>query len=79
MGWEYIAPDGEIFSPHRYPNGLFRVADPALGDVKHHAKNQLSVREDQIESYLQQCFLLRMKGDVGGKVNLIAPSEIRRI
>ena len=79
MGWEYIAPYGEIFSPHRYPNGLFRVADPALGDVKHHAKNQLSVREDQIESYLQQGFLLRMKGDVGGKVNLIAPSEIRRI
>ena len=79
MGWEYIAPDGEIFSPHRYPNGLFLVADPALGDVKHHAKNQLSVREDQIESYLQQGFLLRMKGDVGGKVNLIAPSEIRRI
>lgn len=78
MGWEYIAPDGEIFSPHRYPNGLFRVADPALGDVKHHAKNQLSVREDQIEGYLLQGFLLRMKGDVGGKVNLIAPSEIRR-
>jgi len=78
MGWEYIAPDGEIFSPHRYPNGLFRVADPALGDVKHHAKNQLSVREDQIESYLQRGFSLRMKGDVEGKVNLISPSEIRR-
>jgi hypothetical protein len=78
MGWEYIAPDGEIFSPHRYPNGLYRVADPALGDVKHHAKNQLSVREDQIESYLQQGFLLRMKGDVGGKVNLIPSSEIKR-
>lgn len=79
MSWEYIAPDGEIFSPHRYPNGLYRVADPALGDVKHHAKNQLSVREDQIESYLQQGFLLRMKGDVAGKVNLIPPSEIKRI
>ncbi|MBR2120994.1 MAG: hypothetical protein V4458_18020 [Pseudomonadota bacterium] len=78
MGWEYIAPDGEIFAPHRYPNGLYRVADPALGEVKHHAKNQLSVREDQIESYLQRGFSLRMKGDVGGKVNLIEPSEIRR-
>jgi len=78
MGWEYIAPDGEIFSPHRYPNGLFRVADPALGDVKHHAKNQLSVREDQIEGYLQKGFSLRMKGDVTAKVNLIAPSEIKR-
>ncbi|MGL5168919.1 MAG: hypothetical protein ACRC9K_23815 [Afipia sp.] len=78
MGWEYIAPDGEIFSPHRYPNGLYRVADPALGDVKHHAKNQLSVREDQIESYLQRGFSLRMKGDVANKVNLISPSEIKR-
>jgi hypothetical protein len=78
MGWESIGPDGEIFTPHRYPNGLYRVADPALGDVKHHAKNQLSVREDQIEGYLQKGFSLRMKGDVDGKVNLISPSEIRR-
>ncbi|MBB5052087.1 hypothetical protein HNQ36_002061 [Afipia massiliensis] len=78
MSWEYIAPDGEIFSPHRYPNGLFRVADPALGDVKHHAKNQLSVREDQIESYLQKGFWLRMKGDVAGKVVLISASDIKR-
>lgn len=78
MGWEYIAPDGEIFSPHRYRNELFRVADPALGDVKHHAKNQLSVREDQIEGYLKQGFWLCMKGDVAGKVVLISPSEVRR-
>ena len=79
MGWERVGPDGEIFRPHRYPNGLFRVADPAMGDVKHHAKNQLSVREDQIESYLQRAFSLRMKGDVGVQVNLISPSEIRRV
>ena len=79
MGWERVGPDGEIFRPHRYPNGLFRVADPAMGDVKHHAKNQLSVREDQIESYLQRGFSLRMKGDVGCQVNLISPSEIRRV
>ncbi len=78
MSWEHVAPDGEVFTPHRYPNGLFRVADPALGDVKHHAKNQLSVREDQIEKYLQRGFFLRMKGDVGGKVNLIAPADIKR-
>jgi len=78
MGWECLGPDGEIFTPHLYPNGLYRVANPALGDVKHHAKNQLSIRQDQIESYLQRGFLLRMKGDIGGKVNLISPSEIRR-
>jgi hypothetical protein len=79
MGWERIGPDGEIFSPHLYPNGLYRVADPALGDVKHHAKNQLSVREDQIESYLRRGFSLRMKGNIRGKVNLISPSEIKRV
>ena len=79
MGWERIGPDGEIFTPHRYPNGLYRVADPALGDVKHHAKNQLSIRDDQIEDYLQRGFSLRMKGDVTGKVNLIPPSEIGRV
>jgi hypothetical protein len=79
MGWERIGPDGEIFTPHRYPNGLYRVADPALGDVKHHAKNQLSIRDDQIEDYLQRGFSLRMKGDVTGKVNLIPPSEISRV
>ena len=79
MGWEHIGPDGEVFVPHRYPNGLYRVANPALGDVKHHAKNQLSAREDQIEGYLQRGFLLRMKGDVTGKVHLIPSSEIKRI
>ncbi|KQW19504.1 hypothetical protein ASC80_19300 [Afipia sp. Root123D2] len=79
MGWERIGLDGEVFTPHRYPNGLYRVADPALGDVKHHAKNQLSIRDDQIEDYLQRGFSLRMKGDVTGKVNLIPPSEIRRV
>lgn len=79
MSWERLGPDGEIFTPHRYPNGLYRVADPALGEVKHYAKNQLSIRDDQIEHYLQRGFLLRMRGDVAGKVNLIPPSEIRRV
>lgn len=79
MSWERLGPDGEVFTPHRYPNGLYRVADPALGDVKHHAKNQLSVREDQIECYLLRGFSLRMKGNIRGKVNLISPSEIKRV
>lgn len=79
MSWERLGSDGEIFTPHRYPNGFYRVADPALGDVKHHAKNQLSVQEDQIESYLLRGFSLRMKGNIRGKVNLISPSEIKRV
>lgn len=78
MGWERIGPGGETFTPHLYSNKRYRVADPALGDVKHHAKNEISIREDQIEGYLRRGFSLRMKGSVGGKVNLIAPEKIKR-
>lgn len=77
MAWEYIAPDGEVFTPHVYPNGMYRVANPELGDVKHHAKNQLSARAEQIDGYLKRGFFLRMKGSVNGKVNLIAPGDIK--
>lgn len=79
MGWEHIGSDGEVFSPHLYPNGMYRVANPELGEVKHHAKNQLSAREDQIEGYLARGFLLRMKGATHGKVNLIAADQIKRV
>ncbi len=79
MTWEYSAPDGEVFTPHIYPNGMYRVANPELGDVKHHAKNQLSIREEQIDSYLKRGFHLRMKGNVHGKVNLIAPENIKPV
>jgi hypothetical protein len=53
------------------------VANPALGQVKHHAANQIAVRADQIEEYLQRGFLLRMRGEVSGQVNLISPAEIK--
>jgi hypothetical protein len=79
MAWEHIGPDGEVFSPHLYPNRMYRVANPALGDEKHFAKNQLSAREDQIEGYLARGFHLRMKGNVNGKVVLIPADQIKKI
>lgn len=74
--FQRIAFDGERYVPHTFRDGLYRVADPALGKVKHHAKNQIAVREEEIERYLRRGFLLRMRGEVSGQVNLIAASEI---
>jgi hypothetical protein len=68
--------DGERYTPHRFRDGLYRVADPSLGQTKHHASNQIAISFDQIGSYLERGFLLRMKGDRSGQVNLIVASEI---
>lgn len=62
--------------PHRFGDGFFRMADPAHGRVKHHAANQIAVRDDEISAYLQRGFLLRMRGERKGQVNLIAAAEI---
>lgn len=73
-----FAEDGERYIPHRFRDGFYRMADPALGRVKHHAANQIAVRGYEIEGYLQKGFLLRMRGEVSGQVNLISASEIKR-
>lgn len=54
------------------------VADPAHGKVKHHAANQIPVREDRVGAYLERDFLLRMRGERDGQVNLISAVEIVR-
>jgi hypothetical protein len=75
--FERIAPNGERYFPHVFGDGMFRVADPAKGPKKHHANNQIAVSGQEIAKYLREGFLLRMRGEVGGQVNLIAASEIR--
>jgi hypothetical protein len=76
-GFERIAADGERFLAHCFRDGLYRIADPALGPTKHHAKNQLAVTFEEIGGYLQRGYLLRMRGEVTKHVNLISPSEIK--
>jgi hypothetical protein len=71
-----VAPDGERFWPHRFADGLYRVADPSLGGVKHHAANQIGVTEAEIADYLRRGYLLRMRGEASNQVNLIAATEI---
>lgn len=58
---------------------MYRVADPALGRTKHHSANQIAVTAEDIGDYLQRGFLLRMRGEISGHVNLIAASKINAI
>jgi hypothetical protein len=78
MAWERFSLKGEKFVPHKYEDGFYRMADPKLGGAKHHSRNQIVVRSDEIENYLHRGFSLRMRGCDSGKVNLISPSKIRR-
>jgi hypothetical protein len=74
--FERIAADGERYVAHRFGDGHYRMADPALGRIKHHSANQLSVDIDEILGYLKKGYLLRMHGETSKQVNLIAASEI---
>lgn len=68
---------GEVFVPHLYDDGRYRVADPSLRAVKHHSKNQISVSSlSDLVSYVQRGFHVRMRGVDSGQVNLIRPGEI---
>jgi hypothetical protein len=74
--FERISVDGERYVAHRFGDGLYRMANPALGRVKHHSAHQLSVDINEIVGYLAKGYLLRMRGETSGQVNLIAASEI---
>lgn len=68
---------GEIFLPHRFPDGYFRVADPKLGNTKHHAANQISVTTTkELAAAVSKGFHVRMRGQTTGQVNLVRPEEI---
>jgi hypothetical protein len=58
---------------------MYRVADPAMGRTKHHAANQIAITAEEIGDYLTKGFLVRMRGETSGQVNLIAASEIKAI
>ncbi|MCK1542036.1 hypothetical protein IVB12_08645 [Bradyrhizobium sp. 179] len=74
-----MSRDGELFVAHRYEDGLYRMANPALGAKKHHAANQIAVDIGAVAGYLKRGYLLRMRGEISNQVNLISPSEIRII
>jgi hypothetical protein len=53
----YHPATGELFTPHRFSDGRYRVADPSLGAVKHHAVNQIAVStEEELLNYARRGF-----------------------
>lgn len=67
----------EVFVPHRYQDGTFRVADPKHGRERHHTRNAIRVfTETEAREYVRKGFLLRMRGRDTGKINLIAAEAI---
>nr|RAV97760.1 hypothetical protein DBT41_14975 [Aerococcus urinae] len=73
----YHPTTGELFIPYRFPDGKYRVADPSLGNVKHHSENQISVATDEeLVDYVRRGFHVRMKGVESGQTNLIRPESI---
>ncbi|MSU90196.1 hypothetical protein GE300_11295 [Rhodobacteraceae bacterium 2CG4] len=68
---------GEVFEPHVFKDGFYRMADPAHGSTKHHAKDQIRVGTlEEVRNLLGKGFSLRMRGKVTRQVNLIKPEEI---
>jgi hypothetical protein len=55
------------------------VANPSLGQTKHHANSQLAIEFHEIINYLRRGYLLRMRGEVSKQVNLISPADIKII
>jgi hypothetical protein len=76
--FERVAADGERYLPHCFSDGFYRVADPSLGRTKHHAANQILIRAEEIENFLKKGFLLRMRGNIRGQVNLISAAEVKK-
>lgn len=73
-----IHPDtGEVFVPHRYSDGAFKLADPRLGRIQHHSINAIRVStETEAADYIRRGFSLRMRGRDTNKVNLITAHNI---
>lgn len=73
----YHPKTGEVFLPHRYKDGGYRVADPSLGETKHHSKNQIAVPSMlELVQYARRGFYVRMRGVDNGQINLVRPEDI---
>lgn len=67
----------EVFVPHRYGDGTFRLADPNLGRRRHHLANAILVHsESEAADYVRKGYSLRMRGLDSGAISLIAAQNI---
>jgi len=53
------------------------MANPALGRIKHHSANQLSVDINEILGYLKKGYLLRMRGETSKQVSRRSTIDLR--
>jgi hypothetical protein len=68
---------GEVFVPHRYGDGFFKIADPRNGRERHHTKNAIRVKcETEVADYVRRGFALRMRGRDTNRINLITADKI---
>lgn len=68
----------EVFVPHRYGDGTFRLADPRLGREHHHVRNAIFVKsETEAAGLVKRGYSLRMRGLDTGSINLIVASNIK--
>ena len=69
---------GEIYVPHKFKDGKYRVADPRLGKDKKLSKNQIPVPIiEKLKDYWRRGFHVRMQGETTKQSNLISPEEIK--
>jgi len=73
-----IRPNGEEYFPYRNRSGFFVMADPANGQQKHLAKNEVFCADldEVLANIVERGFHLWMKGADTGQQNLISPKSI---
>jgi hypothetical protein len=68
---------GGTEEPHRTANGLFQLADPDKGGVRHHAEYAVFVRTlDEAAALIERGFSLWMTRE-GKRPSLISPDGLR--
>jgi hypothetical protein len=74
-----IRETGEVYTEYRYPDGFFRLGNPACGKKKHHKKNIVAVPTlEEVDDLLARGYSLRMIGRDTQQVNMIAPQNIEK-
>jgi hypothetical protein len=67
----------EVYTPHMNRDGFYVMADPSIGPERHHRRNEL-LRSSltEVADDLKKGFMLRMRGDLTGQINLISADQI---
>jgi hypothetical protein len=68
---------GEVFVPHRYSDGKFKLVEPGLGRGRNKTENAVLVgSETEAAAYVRRGYALRMRSLSTNVVNLIGAKSI---